>query len=151
MFNYVSDILSNFTPQQRVFALLLLLLSIILMTNGSDLIKAVKGIPDDVEIVLETQRKQIQMLQLETARLNNTIVDVQMECTDRVLKREAEIADQIQQIINVGRRVETVSRFPSSIISSDTVIVSPMVREPETPNSDYILNQLIELRKSLSN
>lgn len=148
MFNYISDILSNFTPQQRIFALLLLLLSIILMTNGGDLIKAVKGVPDDVEIVLETQRKQIQMLQLETTRLNNTIVDVQTECTDRVLEREAEIADKIQQIINVGRRSETVSR---SISSLDTVMVLPMMADPIAPNNDYILNQLIELRKSLLN
>jgi hypothetical protein len=148
MFNYISDILSNFTPQQRIFALLLLLLSIILMTNGGDLIKAVKGVPDDVEIVLKTQQKQIQMLQLETTRLNNIIVDVRMECTDMIMKRELEIANQIQQIINVGRRTETVSR---SISSVDTVIVLPMMNEPMAPNSDYMLNRLIELRKSLLN
>lgn len=150
MLKYVSEILNKFTPQQRIIALLLLLLSIILMTTGSDLIKAVKGIPDDVTSVIENQQAQIQLLQGETSRLNSAIIIGNMECTDRIIQREQEIAVHIQEIINV---ISTKSRVYPMIIKSDTSDtdekLSSFIPPPTSFPAGEVIYHLEELKNSL--
>jgi hypothetical protein len=152
MLKYVSEILGKFTPQQRVIALLLLLLSIVLMTNGSDLIKAIKGTPDDINLTLKNQSTQIknqstqiQTLQGETSRLNLALIEGQRECTNKILQREDEIAIQIQRIMNLGRPYRT-NKIILDTINND-VMASPNIIV-EDPNAELI-HQLGELQKQL--
>lgn len=151
MLKYVSEILTKFTPQQRVIALLLLLLSIVLMTNGGELIKSIKGTPDDVTQVLENQKLQIQTLQSETSHLNNMIIDVQRECTNKILKREEEMAVEIQNIINIINRREK-SR---PVVILDTINngypVHSMLMSPPNDNMNEVMYHLDKLKKSLNN
>jgi len=149
MLKYVSEILTKFTPQQRVIALLLLLLSIVLMTNGSELIKSIKGTPEDVVSVLENQKNQIQILQSETSQLNNQIIDIQRECTNKILKREGEIAIEIGNIINILTKRERV--LPVVIL--DTINTGYPVHAISSPppidNTNEIIYHLGRLKKSL--
>lgn len=107
MFKYINQILTKFSPQQRILALLLLLLSIILMTNGTDLISTIKSTPEDLLMKIETQQHQINLLQQETSKLNESIISNQRECTNKIIDREKEIASQIDMIVKIAdRRIE---------------------------------------------
>ena len=147
MLSYVSEILGKFTPQQRVIALLLLLFSIVLMTNGSDLIKAIKGTPDDVSVTLEKQSAQIRVLQNETSRLNLELIRGQRECTDKIIEREEEIAIQIQKIMNMG-----ITRKRNAIIL-DTLgnneSQSPKIILEDNTNNDMV-RELGKLKRVLA-
>jgi hypothetical protein len=145
MLKYVGDILSKFTQSQRIIALLILLISIILMTNGDQLIKSFKGNTEDVKIRLENQQRQIIILQEETSRLNQQIIDNQISCTNKIIEREKELAIKIQKIIDLGK-----IQHKNQMIILDTinpeVLASPKIIDN---NVDVMVNELTNLKKSL--
>jgi hypothetical protein len=145
MLKYVGDILSKFTQSQRIIALLILLISIILMTNGDQLIKSFKGNTEDVKIRLENQQHQIIILQEETSRLNQQIIDNQISCTNKIIEREKELAIKIQKIIDLGK-----IQHKNQMIILDTinpeVLASPKIIDN---NVDVMVNELTNLKKSL--
>lgn len=145
MLKYVGDILSKFTQLQRIIALLILLISIILMTNGDQLIKSFKGNSEDVKIRLENQQHQIMILQEETSRLNQQIIDNQISCTNKIIEREKELAIKIQKIIDLGK-----IQYKNQMIILDTinpeVLASPKIIDN---NVDVMVNELTNLKKSL--
>ena len=89
MFKYISEILGKFTQGQRILALLIVLLSIILITLGPSLIK--DNDCNDVYIELNKQRQEL-------LRLNNELVNVQVEANNQRIKREKEIAEIVELI-----------------------------------------------------
>ena len=89
MFKYISEILGKFTQGQRILALLIVLLSIILITLGPSLIK--DNDCNDVYIELDKQRQEL-------LRLNNELVEVQVEANNQRIKREKEIAEILELI-----------------------------------------------------
>jgi len=89
MLNYVSDILGKFSQSQRILALLIVLLSITLITLGPSLIK--DSDCDDVYAELSKQRQEL-------LRLNNELVEVQVEANNQRIKREKEIAEIVEMI-----------------------------------------------------
>lgn len=144
MLKYISEILTKFTPQQRVIALLLLLVSIVLMTNGEKLIKSIKGVPDDIQLTINTQKIQIKTLQEETKNLNLKLINGQRECTNKLIDREKEFAVEIQKIIDLARRTNS-----HQLIVLDTLNLEGQVKSNNT-NLDLIINQLGKLKSSLS-
>ena len=89
MFKYISEILGKFTQGQRILALLIVLLSIILITLGPSLIK--DNDCADVYTELEKQRADI-------LKLNRELVDVQITANNERIAREKEIAEIVQMI-----------------------------------------------------
>lgn len=100
MFKYISEILGKFTQRQRVLALLIVLVSIVLITLGPSLIK-----DNDCKDVYEELNKQ----RSELLRLNSEIIGVQTECTNERLKREKEISDILNLIEDEMVRIERQS------------------------------------------
>ena len=89
MFKYISEILGKFTQSQRILALLIVLFSVILITLGPSLIK--DNDCNDVYVELNKQRQEL-------LRLNNELVDVQVEANNERIKREKEIAEILEMI-----------------------------------------------------
>lgn len=89
MFDSVLEMLEKFTPKQRIFALLIVVVSIILITLGPSVIKGSDC--KDVYEELEIQRKEL-------LRLNKELVDVQINANNERLEREREIAKIVDMI-----------------------------------------------------
>ena len=140
MFEYINNILTNFSPQQRIIALLLLLTSIVLMTNGGELINSFKGTPKDITSTIENQQKQISTLQNETLRLNNQIIDNQKECTNKIIEREKSFSVEIQRIINLSKRQHINEMYILDTVQS---VVSPL---PIIINDDIKIKDLEKLK-----
>jgi len=84
MFKYISEILSKFSQQQRILALVILLVAIFLMTFGNRII-------DEVSQTDESLKKEIGVLKRNNVRLLNQndtlqsmIVDNQIQCSEDI-------------------------------------------------------------------
>lgn len=89
MLDSILSVLEKFTEKQRIFALLIVVFSIILLTLGPSIIKT--NDCADVYEELENQRKEL-------LRLNKELVDVQINANNERLAREREIAKIVDMI-----------------------------------------------------
>lgn len=145
MLKYVSQILTKFTPQQRILALLLLLLSIVLMTNGTELINSIKSTPKDLQNTIKNQQEQIKLLQEETSKLNENIIETQRQCTNKIIEREKQIASEIDVIIKIANQRTEYLKIEQDSSSNKSI------QHLQVDNRiDEMMSNLKDLKNSLS-
>ena len=119
MINNIADILGKFTPQQRIIALLLVLFTITIVSVGPQLVESLKpAIPEEYQELVEQQNQKIQTLSSEIVGLNNKIVEGNVDCTNRIINREKEIAIYIDDLIRMG---QNSLRENQLIVAIDTI------------------------------
>lgn len=142
MFQYISEILKQFTSAQRILALLILVLTITVITLGT---KYMNVITADKKYYLE-----------EIDRLNRTIVDNQKLCTDEMIAREMEIVKQIDRL----KSSLNTSIPPNKMIVRDSIlreakIVEPIIVQPDnsevTKGLDHIKSNILKQVKEIKN
>ena len=89
MFEFISKILVTLTPAQRLWALTIVLVSIVIITLGPGWIN--RNDCSDLYPIVKNQKQEI-------ASLNREILDVQKECTSGRIKRENEIRELVDQL-----------------------------------------------------
>jgi len=108
MFKYFADILSKLSLGQRLIALCIMLLTIVIIYLGPKLITAITY--DDTELrtkIIELKSDNAEL----TTYVNNTndiIRSNQKECTDQQLQREKEFLNQITEL---EKLVTQVNKF----------------------------------------
>ena len=129
MINNIADILGKFTPQQRIIALLLVLFTITIVSVGPQLIESLKpAVPEEYQQLVEEQNKKIQNLSSEIVGLNNKIVEGNIDCTNRIINREREIAIYIDDLIRMGQSSMRENQLIVAIDTTSTQLPpSPMV------------------------
>ena len=101
MFESLANILKTLTPAQRLWALSILLLSIVAITLGPNYIG--RNNCDDLYPIIKQQKAEI-------ASLNQEILVVQRECTKNSLDREREIR---QIVLELEGQIDLISRLQS--------------------------------------
>lgn len=114
MFKYISEILSQFSMSQRIIALLVVLLSIIIITLGPSLINSITLDKDELWVTINNQKTQIVQLQEETTNLNKIIRDNQLECTNQIVNREREILEKLSFLENQMKETQRRNLFMES-------------------------------------
>jgi TolA-binding protein len=99
MFKYISQILKSFTPGQRILALLILVISIIMITLGPSFINSNTNTCDELTIRLKSQEQQIVELNKRVNELNTQLLTGQKECTDNLISKQKEIMDIVNGMI----------------------------------------------------
>ena len=89
MFEFISKILVTLTPAQRLWALTIVLVSIVIITLGPGWIN--RNDCSDLYPIVKNQKQEI-------ASLNREILDVQKECTSGRIERENEIRELVDQL-----------------------------------------------------
>jgi hypothetical protein len=89
MFEFISKILVTLTPAQRLWALTIVLVSIVIITLGPGWIN--RNDCSDLYPIVKNQKQEI-------ASLNQEILEVQKECTSSRIKRENEIRELVDQL-----------------------------------------------------
>jgi hypothetical protein len=164
---YFSNILDKINKTQRVLALVILSVTIILLTLGSLVIKTLR--PDDTALrnQIDIQNQTIKNLRIEQTTLNKRLIKLngdfingQMECTDRVVKRELEITKEIDNLIMLIDKNKMIKKLEKNSVSkmdypiiydengNEIHIVKSEIEPiptPETNTSDDLL--IIELKK----
>jgi len=168
MIKYFSQILSKFSIKQRITALIILSIVFIIITLGPIIIKTLDPGTKDLKIRIDNQDKEIIRLNkyidttnIKIYSLNQTIIQNQEECTNRVVQREQEITKMIDNMINKKLKTKQVTVYnsennivgsyapnQSSEISEPKVMKKMMVKPHIETNNDLITD-LIQLKKKI--
>lgn len=127
MFQNIKDILTTFTPGQRLIALLLLLFSLCIISVGPKIINILSHDDTLIQKRLDLQKELIDKQGQEIKKLNDTIIFNQINCTNRLIQRERQLYSMVDDVIkNEERKIrKNNSRSPASVdpmIDSITIV-----------------------------
>ena len=161
MFKYLSDILSKFTPQQRIIALGLLLFTAVLLGLGNSLIDAYLKSDE----VLSDRVRRLELSQSilikENDSLYNSLSDNQIQCARDIRDVRTKILEDLgvleTQMVSQKRRVSyKVQSQPTQYVDNygDTVMVS-MMQTPQPiqieDNSEEMIQAIRKLKEKIKN
>lgn len=154
MVKYFSEILKTITPTQRLLALCILILAVVIITVGPKFIDSVTKDTEELKTKISSQRTEINDLTLRVNELNKQLLANQSECTNSLIAKEREILDIVveieRQALN-NRRTAYVSARQIRRIESDSsgnVLASSEPPVAEVPNIDKAMMRKIKDLKS---
>ena len=159
MFKYLSEILSKFTPQQRIIALGLLLFTIIVLGLGNSIITTYSNsdkVLNDRISRLETSQR---ILLKENDSLYSSLSESQIQCSNDIMGVRRKILEDLgvleNQMVNQQRRVSyKVQSQPTQYIDNygDTMVVS-MMNTPQPiqikDNSEDMIKAIRSLKEKI--
>lgn len=98
MFKYIKEILSQISPTQRLFALIIILFSISLILVGPKIVESLTHSDEEFVAITNRQREQIIELNSELSKLNLEMIKNKTECTNLIIEREKEILEMIEDL-----------------------------------------------------
>ena len=164
MMQYFTEILKTFSIAQRIWALIILCMSVFFITFGSDIIDALKPDPTQQNLVVQRQKKEIislntQMdtLTLRVDNLTQEVIDGQSECSNKRIQREKEIIAQIDELQNMlrgSRPHQMVIRNNGNGSSSNPKndsIVRDEIKVINDDKTEVVISALCELKNKIRN
>jgi len=158
MIQYFTEILKTFSTSQRIWALIILCISVFFITFGSDIIDALKPDPTQQILVIERQKKmitslntQLDSLSFRVDDLTQEVINGQSECSHKRIQREKEIIGQIDELQNMLRgslrqKERMVIRPKNDSVMMD---VSPKVINDD--KTEIVISALCELKNKIRN
>jgi hypothetical protein len=146
MFKYVSDIIKNISPQQRLFALFITLMFIFLITFGGRIISAISQ--TDKSLVRKVDRLEISNTQLseQNQELQTLIIQSQLQCTKDITEVRKQILSEIGLLEK--EMTQTTRTNKMSLYTEDTIQVSMMrIEEPQT--NTQVMSHLKKMKQQL--
>ena len=159
MFKYLSDILSKFTPQQRILALGLLLFTAVLLGLGNSLIDAYSKSDEVLSDGVRRLELSQSILIRENDSLYNSLSDNQIQCARDIRDVRTKILEDLgileREILNQNRRVRSYESYePIQYVDDfgDTVLI-PQVGAPiqVADNSEEMIEGLRRLKEKIKN
>lgn len=147
MFKYLSNILSTITPGQRLIALCVLLLSIVIITLGPRLIDATTKDTEELTTKINLQRVEIKDLSDQIKKLNDQLVSNESECTNRLIDKERRILTVIDELERDLAPKPTVRRLESYRMIQDSTMA--MMMPPPEPAQPQDNSRAIKKLKNL--
>lgn len=98
MLKYVSGILKTISPTQRLIALCILVLAIVIMTVGPRLADSFTKDNEELKSKVALQKTEIAELTIRVNELNTQVISNQRECTNSLIAKEKEILDIVVEI-----------------------------------------------------
>lgn len=135
MFKYIADILKSITPRQRLIALSITLLFVLLITVGNNIINAISS-SDNI------LNNKVERLETANKELNNQLVESQLQCTQDITELRKQIIDEITRLEN---EMKSTTNERRTIMRIDTV-------QSNTPKVIYMkpdISHLSDMKKRL--
>ena len=148
MFKYISDIIQNISPKQRLFALFITLLFIFLITFGGKIISTISE--TDKALLRKVERLELSNKQLgeQNQELQTIIIQSRLQCTKDITEVRQQILTQIGLLEKEMSQTTRVNKM--SVYTEDTIQVSMMRRpEPQQLPNTKVLSHLKEMKKQL--
>jgi len=147
MFKYISEILSKFTQRQRIVALSILLISIIIISVGPKITESLTYNDEELKLRIESQNNQILELNKRVNELNSQVISNQRECTDEMVRRETEILEMLTDMETHTNKMKNETRILNSMsrrtvqISSEDTLERVMAMVPQSNTTTIIENK----------
>ena len=161
MFKYIKEILSQISPTQRLFALVILLFSISLILVGPKIVESLTNSDEELVVITNRQRDQIIQLNAELSKLNLDMIKNKTECTNLVIEREQEILKMIEDLqkgMRTRNLFERVEREPVTgsgsgyhVVNGDTVRIarSPAPQQMDDDRIPMMMDGLDKIKNKL--
>ena len=98
MFKYISKILAQFSTPQKIVALSMLLLAIVIITIAPSLISSITLDRDELDSEIKKQDVKIEKLESDVDSLESSIRRNEKECTNQIVFREEEFLQMLDQL-----------------------------------------------------
>jgi hypothetical protein len=154
MMQYFKDILITFSKTQRIWALIILCVSVFFITFGSNIINAIKPDPIQENLVVKRQKSQIislntqlDSLTLRVDDLTQEVINGQSECSHKRIQREKEIIAQIDEIQNMLRG----SVRPKAMVKKpeDDGLARDEVKVIDDDKTEIVISALNQLKNKI--
>jgi len=152
MFRYISEILSQFSTPQKVIALSLILLSIVIITIGPSLIES----NDELKIKIKEKNDKIKTLEIEINEKDTKIRNEQKSCTNQIIEREKEFIVMLDHLKNKaktedGKIISSLNRESFQIKDSLHSPVSHTSTIIVKSDMNNIISEIELLKKKIKN
>jgi predicted RNase H-like nuclease (RuvC/YqgF family) len=153
MFKYISEILSQFTRQQRIIALLMVLLTITLISLAPSLISAITTDRSELEYRISKQDEKIYLLENTIDTLDQKIRSNQRSCTQELFAREEEFIKMLDDIKAEAYKCRTTNNTTNRLsrmekAGRDTIMRIEKIQIPETKTDISPILMKIEKMKN---
>jgi hypothetical protein len=155
MFKYIADILSQFSTPQKVIALSLILLSIVIITLGPSMIQS----NDELKEEIVNKNAKIKTLEDELNKKDSTIRIEQKSCTNEILVREKEFIAMLDYLQNKAKKdnnkIISQTNMESIYVEkiNDSLMYSPSPRSQSTiivkNDMGNMITEIDKMRKKL--
>jgi hypothetical protein len=155
MFKYIADILSQFSTPQKVIALSLILLSIVIITLGPSMIQS----SDELKEEIANKNSKIKTLEDELNKKDSTIRIEQKSCTNEILVREKEFIAMLDYLQSKAKKdnnkIISQTNMESLYIEkiNDSLLYSPSPRNHSTiivkNDMGNMITEIDKMRKKL--
>ena len=150
MFRYISEIIAQFSTPQKVIALSLILLSIVIITIGPSMIES----NDELKEEIDAKTIKIKALESELNEKDTKIRSEQKSCTNQILEREKEFVAMLDYLQNKAKKdnnkiiSQTNMEFFPVISVSDSLLYSP---EPPSQSTIIVKNDMGNIINEIDN
>ncbi len=150
MFRYISEIIAQFSTPQKVIALSLILLSIVIITIGPSMIES----NDELKEEIDAKTIKIKALESELNEKDTKIRSEQKSCTNQILEREKEFVAMLDYLQNKAKKdnnkiiSQTNMEFFPVISVSDSLLYSP---GPPTQSTIIVKNDMGNIINEIDN
>jgi hypothetical protein len=159
MFKYISKILAQFSTPQKIVALSMLLLAIVIISIAPSIISSVTLDRDELNSEIKRQDTKIKNLEIHADSLEYKIRKSGMECTNQIVLREEEFLEMLENLKGDLRnhnnmedrivRLNTVSKEKRIYPVGDSSVSMMMVRE-EPRQEKVIIYKKPQISSTLS-
>lgn len=157
MFKYISDIIAQFSTPQKIIALSMILLSIVIISIAPSLIDDKADLKNEI-----TEKKsKIKILEDDLRYKDSLIRNEQKNCTDQILQREKEFISMLDYLSNKAKKEDNkiisqtnMESFPVIIQNPDSISYYP---SPQTTSiivkndMGNIINEIEKVKKKVKN
>jgi cell division protein FtsB len=156
MMQYFTEILKTFSIAQRIWALIILCVSVFFITFGSDIIEALKPDQTQQNLVIKRQRTmitslntQLDSLSFRVDDLTQEVINGQSECSHKRIQREKEIIAQIDELQNMLRG----SVRPKAMVKEpeDDGLARDEVKVIDDDKTEIVISALSNLKNKIRN
>ena len=154
MMQYFTEILKTFSITQRIWALIILCVSVFFITFGSNIIDSIKPDPIQENLVVKRQKSQIislntqlDSLTLRVDDLTQEVINGQSECSHKRIQREKEIITQIDELQNMLRG----SVRPKAMVKEpeDDGLARDEVKVIDDDKTEIVISALNQLKNKI--
>jgi hypothetical protein len=151
MFKYISEIIAQFSTPQKVIALSLILLSIVIITLGPSIIENKDELKDEIT----AKEDKIKALEEELNEKDMKIRESQKSCTNEILEREKEFISMLDYLRNRAKKDDNKiisQRNMESLQIKDSIMYSPSTqRSTIIVKNDMgdIINEIDKLKEKV--
>ena len=129
MFQYISEIIKNISPKQRLWALFITLVFVLLITLGGNIIDAFSSSDRVLQNRIESLETANVSLNNQNRELQTIIIESQIQCTKDITQVRQQILDELDRIEREMKMAE--SRM--EIRPTDSVQSAPRVIQLPNP------------------